>query len=102
MAVDPYLAIGLGWDDRRFAVSSERLDHPLVGVKRLVGDQRVSLHVWEQMVSPSQIVSLGPSKEKAGGITQRINDGVDFGAQSSSGAPDRLILSDFFWAPALC
>ena len=96
------LTVGLGWDDRRLARCGKKLNHPRVGVKRFVGDQRVSVHVWEQMVSPNQVMSLAPSQEEAGGIAQRINDGVDLGAQPSSGASDCLILSDFFWAPALC
>ena len=33
---------------------------------------------------------------------QRINQSMDFGAQSTARPPDRLVFPVFFWAPALC
>jgi hypothetical protein len=35
-------------------------------------------------------------------IAQRINQGMDFSAQSTARPPDRLVRTVFFWAPALC
>ena len=52
------LAIGLGRDDRRLARFGRRIDHPLVCVKSLVGNQRVRVHVWEQVVGANQVMSL--------------------------------------------
>jgi hypothetical protein len=58
------------------------------------------------MVSAHQVVSLAAGQEEADcvaqRIDQRIDQGVDLGAQSAARAPDRLVLADFFLAPALC
>jgi hypothetical protein len=35
-------------------------------------------------------------------VAQRINKSVNFGAQSATGATNRLVRTSFFGAPALC
>ena len=96
------LAIALRWDDHLLSRGRERLDHPLVGVEGFVGDQRVGLHVGQQLVGADQIVGLAAGQMEADRIAEGIDQGVDLGAQSAARAPDRLVLAGFFWAPALC
>ena len=76
--------------------------HPFVGVIGLVGDQRVRLHVREQVVGAVQIVSLSSGQVKPQRIARGIDDGVDLCAQPSSRASNGLVLPGFFWATALC
>jgi hypothetical protein len=54
------------------------------------------------MVRPLQVVCLAAGQEEADRVAQRVNQGVDLGAQSAARAADRLVLAGFFWAPALC
>src|SRR5246127_4135586 len=35
-------------------------------------------------------------------IAQCVDHGMDFGAQPAFAAPNRLVFTVFFWAPALC
>jgi hypothetical protein len=41
------LAVGLGRDHRGLAGPGERVEHPLLGVERLVGDQRAGFEPGE-------------------------------------------------------
>src|SRR6266403_5519188 len=41
-------------------------------------------------------------QEEGKRIAQGIDQRMDFGAQSAFAAPDRLVFTLFFWAPALC
>src|SRR3954468_12282539 len=84
------------WDHRRLAGFSERLEHPLVRIERLVGNERLGLKVGQQGIGSSQIVLLTPGEMKAGRIAERIDGGVDFRAQPSARAPDGLILTPLF------
>ena len=93
---------GGGRDHRHFARRRQFLDHPLIGIERLIGDQSVGLHIRQEVVGTDQIVRLPAGQEKAGRVSERVDHGVDLGAQSSARAADRLILAGFFWAPALC
>ena len=54
------------------------------------------------MVGPLQVVCLAAGQEDANRVAQRVDQGVDLGAQSAARVPDRLVLTGFFWAPALC
>ena len=91
-----------GRDDRCFAGGLQRFDDALIGVEALVSDQGVGLHPGQQMIRPDQIVGLPAGQVEADRVAERIDQGVDFGAQSAAGSSDRLILTGFFWAPALC
>jgi hypothetical protein len=43
-----------------------------------------------------------PRREaEAGGVAQRVHDGMDLRAQAAAAAPDRLVTA-FLTAPALC
>jgi hypothetical protein len=54
------------------------------------------------MIGADQIMRLTAGEEEVDGVAQRIDQGMDLGAQSAARATDRLVLADFFWAPALC
>jgi hypothetical protein len=54
------------------------------------------------VVCSHQVVRFAAGQEEADRVAQRVDQGVDLGAQSAARAPDRLILAGFFWAPALC
>src|SRR5215204_141814 len=95
----PGLARG---DDGCLAGFSQRFAHPRVGIERLVGDERLGLKLREQGIRPLQIMSLARREQKAGRIAERIDGGVDFGAQPAARASDGLILTPFLRAPALC
>ena len=89
-------------DDGRLAGFSERLEHALVGIERLVGDERLGLKLWEQGIGSGQIVRLTAGEMKAGRIAERIDGGVDLGGQPALAAADGLILAQFLGAPAAC
>lgn len=94
--------VGSWRDHRGLAGGRQRLTHARVGIECLVGDQRVGLYCGQQVVGPLQVVCLAAGQEEADRVAQRIDQGVDLGAQSAARASDRLVLTSFFWAPALC
>ena len=96
------LAIALRWDHRGFTRRYKRFDDPLIGVKCFVAQQSISFHLRQQHVGARKIVNLAAGEEKGKWIAERIDQGVDFGAQASFAASDRLVFASFFWAPALC
>src|SRR3954471_23206281 len=54
------------WDDGRLAGASQRLEHPLVGMERLVGHERLGLKVGQQGIGSGQIMLLTAGEMKAG------------------------------------
>ncbi len=54
------------------------------------------------MIRSDQIVGLPACQVEADWVAERIDQGVDLGAQSTAGSSDRLVLAGFFWASALC
>ena len=95
-------AICLGWDHNGFAGRGKRHDDPLVGVEGLVSNQRVGLHRGQQVVGADEIMRLSAGQEEVDRVTECVGQDVDFGAQSTARSPNRLVLADFFSAPALC
>ena len=100
--ITPRLSTRLGWDDGGLIGCGQRFDDPLVGIECLVGDQHVSLHIRQQVVTAYQIVSLAAGQVEADRVAKDIDQCVDLGAQSAARAPDCLVLTGFFWAPAQC
>src|SRR3954451_22939767 len=96
-------AVGLGRDHGRLAGPCERPEHALLGVERLVGDQRGGGEVGQQRVGPLQVVCLPRREGEAGRVAERVDQGVDLRAQAAAAAPDRLPApAAFLGAPALC
>src|SRR5215470_14829854 len=67
------LAIGLGRDHHSLASGDEWIDHTLLGVERLVRDQRVSLYRRQQVIRSLQVVCLAAGQEEADRIAERID-----------------------------
>jgi hypothetical protein len=95
-------SVGSRRDHRGLAGGRQRLTDARVGVERLVGDQRIGLHRGQQVVRPLRVVCLAAGQEEVERVAQRVDQGVDLGAQSAARASDGLVLTSFFWAPALC
>src|SRR6516165_3872280 len=53
-------------------------------------------------VGALQIMRLTTGQEERKRVAQRVDREMDFCAQPTFAAPDRLIFAVFFWAPALC
>ena len=98
----PVLAVGLGRNDRFFARLLQRAENPSLGVERLVRDQDTGLDFRQQGIRPFQVVRLPRREREPGRVAERVNQGVDLGAQAASAAPDRLVAAVFLTAPALC
>jgi hypothetical protein len=94
--------VGLGRDHHGLTGHEKRINDPLLGIERLIGDQRLGLHRRQQFVGTDEIMFLAAGQGEANRIAERIDQRVDFGAQSAARAADRLVLAGFFWAPALC
>jgi hypothetical protein len=89
-------------DDDRLAGFGQRLQHALVGIERLVGDERLGLKLREQRIRSSQIVRLTAGQMKADRIAERIHQRVDLGGQPALAAANSLVLAGFLGAPAAC
>src|SRR4051794_14993484 len=96
------LAVRLGRDHRGLAGPRERREHPLLGVERLVGAQRVRGQVRQQGVGALEVVRLPRREGEAGRVPERVDQGVNLRAQAAAAAPDRLVATPFLVAPALC
>jgi hypothetical protein len=51
----------------------------------------------QQVVRPLQVVCLAAGQEEVERVAQRVDPGVDLGAQSAARASDGLVLTVFFW-----
>src|SRR5690348_13741618 len=96
------LAVRLGRDHGRLACPRERLEHSLLGIVGLVGDQRGSGEVGRQSIGTVEVVRLPRREGEAGRVAERVDQGVDLRAQAAAAAPDRLVATPFLTAPALC
>lgn len=71
-------------DHHGFADRRQGLNEPFVGIEGFIGDGRVGLHVRQQMVSTDQVVCLAAGQEGADRIAKGVDQGMDFGAQSTA------------------
>ena len=101
--------VGFALDASACVVRNDRGDSALiqgfdqgVGIVSLVSEKRFRFDLFEQGCRLGQIVSLARGKRQSDRIAQRVDDGVDFRCQPSSGSSDGLISALFFRAPALC
>jgi len=94
------LPVGSGRNDRGDGSLLEGVDQG-IGIIGLVADQGPWVGVLQQRGCPGQVVVLPRCQPQVGRIAQGIDKGMDLGAQSPAGAPDRL-RAVFFTAPALC
>jgi len=89
-------------NDDGLAGLEQWLDHANVCVVGLVGNDGIGRGVLEQDIGPFEIVGLSGREMKARRIAQRIDRGVDLGAQAPSAASDGLDLWRPPFASALC
>src|SRR4051794_10275869 len=89
-------AIGLWRDDDGLAGCGQRLDDPLVGIKGLIGDQRLGLYVRQQVIGADEVMRLAAGQMKADRVAEGIDEGVDFGAQAAARAADGLVFARMF------
>ena len=95
-------AMPLWWNYDGYARRFPRFDHPLIGIVRLIGQQRLRFQPGQERIRPGQIMHLASGQNDLQRIAQSIRQHVEFTAQTAFASPDRLIFPDFFWAPALC
>ena len=96
------LSIAFGRDHGGFSCRKQGFDDTQIGIEGLVRQQGIGLHPRQQRVSAFQIVGLPCGQQERQRIAQRIDKGMNLGAQSAFTAPDRLVFAVFFCAPALC
>jgi hypothetical protein len=73
-----------------FSSLLQGLEHPLVGVEALVGDHRVGFQLRQQDICPVQLTGLTVGEMEPKRVAERIDRGVDLGAQSPFAATDGL------------
>jgi hypothetical protein len=54
------------------------------------------MHLRQKRVRTFQVMNLARGQEEGQRIAERIDQGMDFGAQSAFAAPDRLVFAIFF------
>jgi hypothetical protein len=54
------------------------------------------------VIRADEIMRLTARQMKANRVAERIDQGMDLGAQAATRAADCLVFGNFFWAPALC
>src|SRR5436190_204221 len=97
-----HLARTLGRDHWDFACRQEGVDHSLIDIERFIGQHDIRFDLRQEHVSALKIMRLTASQEEGQRIAQRIDHEMDFCAQPAFAAPNRLVFTLFFWAPALC
>ena len=100
IAIALHPAVGFWRDHRGDCALIECVDQR-IGVVSLVADERARIGIFKQRLRASQIMVLPRRQHQATGITQGIDERVDFGGQSSARSANRL-RAVFFRAPALC
>lgn len=83
------------WNDRHLAGGGEWHEDALLGIERLVADQRVGPQARQEMIGADKIVRLTSGEEEAYGA-ERIGQGMDLGAQPAPRSADGLIHLGFF------
>src|SRR6185437_5518880 len=95
-------SVGFWRDDDGFACFSQRFNHPFIGIKRFVGNDRVCVNAGQQRIGAVKIMGLSWREMKAGRVAQCIAGGMYFSGQAALAAPDRLLRLIPPFAPAAC
>ena len=77
-------AAGFWRNHSAFASCGKRLKHALISIKGPIGDYGIGFDRRKKGIGTIQIVGLARREMEAGWVAQRIDCGVDFGAQSAS------------------
>ena len=94
-------AIGLGRNDWLYSPLLKGFDQG-IGVIGFICQERFGGDLIQQRLGLTDVGRLARSKRQSGRIAECIDDCMDLGGQSATGAADGLILTFFFWAPTLC
>jgi hypothetical protein len=84
-----------------FVVGVAQLPQTIV-VEPLVGQQRLHVHAIDQVGCGDAVVALSRQKNKAGKVSQSIDEGDGPCCQSNARAPGGLMASPPFCAPMPC
>ena len=94
-------AASLGRDEGGLFGGSQEFQHPFVRVISLIRNKSGRLHVRQKAIRTNQVMRLASGQMEANRIAERIDQSVDFGAQSTTGSTNGLVFTNFFLAPAL-
>jgi len=83
-----HLSVRFWRDDGLFTSLLQGFEHRLVGVEALVGDHCVGFQLRQQGICSVQITGLAFGEMEAKRVAERIDRGVDLGAQSAFAAAD--------------
>src|SRR3954453_22046687 len=67
-----------------------------LSASKAFGDQRLGLHVGQQVIGADEIMRLAARQMKADRVAKRIDEGMDLGAQAAARAADRLVFARIF------
>ena len=101
IAVPFDLAVHFGRDDRFDGARFQALDEA-VAVVSLVPEERCGLDLSRERFCLRDVVCLSSSQTEHEGVTQGVDDGMDFRRQAATRAAYGLVLAPFLRAPALC
>jgi hypothetical protein len=96
------LAMAPGRDYWGLARRQEGFDYALIGIEGFIRQYGIGFHLRQEHVGACKIMRLATGQEERKRIAQRIDHEMDLCAQPAFAAPDRLVFTVFFWAPALC
>ena len=85
-----HLSVRFRWNDGLFSSLLQRFEHSFVSVKSLVGDHCVGLQLRQQDLCSVQLTGLALGKMETERVAERIDGGVDLGAQPAFAATDGL------------
>ena len=71
-------SVGFGWDDDDLPCCSQRFNYPFIGIKGLIGDDRVRVNAGKQSIGSVKIMRLSRRQMKPGRVAQHIAGGVDY------------------------
>ena len=95
------LAVRFGRDHRFDGARFQALDED-IAVVALVAEERCGLDLSGKRFRLRDVVCLSSSQTKHEGISQGVDDGMDFRRQAAARAAYGLVLAPFLRAPALC
>ena len=101
IAVPFDLAVRFGRDHRFDGARFQAFDED-IAVVSLVPEERCGLDLSRERFGLSDVVCLSSSQTEHEGISQAVDDGMDFRRQAAARAAYGLVLAPFLRAPALC
>ncbi len=78
-----FQAVGLRRDRHGLADFGHWFDQPFIGVERFVSDKGIGLHLWQELISPGQIMGFTAGQMESNRIAKCIDQSMDLGAQSA-------------------